>query len=50
MGAEQNYSDIQKKPCSERELVHGRLARRAATEGMVLLRMKESFHFSLPRQ
>ncbi len=38
MGAEQNYSDIQKKPCSERELVHGRLARRAATEGMVLLK------------
>lgn len=38
---DQNHSGAQNNQRSERELLHGRLARRAAAEGMVLLKNEE---------
>ena len=41
MNTDQNHSGTQNNQRSERELLHGRLARRAAAEGMVLLKNEE---------
>lgn len=38
------YSGIRQELPSEREVLHGRLARKAAAEGIVLLKMKEFCH------
>lgn len=35
------YSGTREEQPSERELMHGKLARKAASEGIVLLKMKE---------